>query len=139
MSVLLAIDECNMESGCLWIAEGVDSLLPTDSRGVVTAEVVASLDWIPVELAPGDALMIAGALPHYSEMNRSASPRRVLVASYAAADEHYTRDDYYVARSASMDASVAKDGQFRISTLADFEGVEVRNAGSGAADTCTHA
>ena len=72
VSFLVAIDECTKESGCLWVATGVDKLLDTDERGVVRAEVVADLDWSPIELAPGDALCIPGVLPHYSEANRSS-------------------------------------------------------------------
>src|SRR3979409_2323502 len=29
LSILVAIDQCAIESGCLWLAEGVDELLPT--------------------------------------------------------------------------------------------------------------
>jgi Phytanoyl-CoA dioxygenase (PhyH) len=139
ISLLVAIDECTTESGCLWVADGVDEVLPTDARGVVESEVVASLEWTPVELAPGDTVCIAGLLPHYSEANRSSSPRRVLVAGYAPADQGYTRDHYYEARRAGMADATAKDGQFRISTLADFEGVEVRAEAHKSAGECTHA
>jgi hypothetical protein len=138
ISILVAIDECTTESGCLWIAEGVDEILPTDARGVVTTEAASSLSWTPVELGPGDALCIAGLAPHYSEANKSAFARRVLVASYAPVSEKYTRRGYYSARSAGMQKASEQDGQFRISTLADFEGVEVRSAGLVATGSCTH-
>ena len=138
ISILVAIDECTTESGCLWIADGVDELLPTDSRGVVTTEAASSLRWMPVELAPGDALCIAGLAPHYSEANKSTAARRVLVASYAPVSESYSRDRYYSARSAGMQEASARDGQFRISTLADFEGVEVAAEGPVAVGSCTH-
>jgi hypothetical protein len=138
ISILVAIDECTTDSGCLWIAEGVDEILPTDTRGVVTAEAASSLEWTPVALAPGDALIIAGLAPHYSEANKSSSARRVLVASYAPASENYTRDRYYSARSAGMQQASERDGQFRISTLADFEGVEVASRGPVATENCTH-
>ncbi|MGO9341044.1 MAG: phytanoyl-CoA dioxygenase family protein, partial [Acidimicrobiales bacterium] len=106
--------------------------------GVVTTAASSSLNWVPVELAPGDALCIFGLAPHYSEANKSSSARRVLVASYAPLSESYSRDRYYSARSAGMQAASARDGQFRISTLADFEGVEVRNTGPVAVESCTH-
>jgi 2-aminoethylphosphonate dioxygenase len=138
VSLLVAIDDCTRESGCLWIADGVDHILPTDKRGVVESGVADHLDWTPVELAAGDVLCIAGLLPHYSEANRSSSPRRVLVASYAPENEGYRRDGYYEARRAGIEESTARDGQFRISTLADFEGVEVRSANPAATDHCTH-
>jgi hypothetical protein len=136
MSVLLAIDECSLESGCLWLASGVDAVLPVDDRGVVRDDVAQSLDWFAAELGPGDAVCIDGFAPHYSEANRSHAARRVFVASYAAADEGYRREDYYAARDAEMRAATQRDGRFRISTLADFDGTEVDAA--GASTECTH-
>ncbi len=137
-SVLVAVDECSLESGCLWLADGVDSVLATDERGAVSADVVESLTFHPAELAAGDAVCIDGFAPHYSEANRSAKARRVLVASYAPVSEGYTREQYYAARQATMTDASSRDGRFRISTLADFEGAEVApdDVATGA---CTHA
>ena len=137
LSILVAIDECTTESGCLWLAEGVDEQLPTDERGVVRADVVDSLRWAPAELAAGDAVLLDGLAPHYSEANRGERRRRVLVASYAPAAEHYSRDRYYSARAETMRRASQEDGRFRISTLADFDGVEVA-ADRAASDRCTH-
>ena len=137
LSILVAIDECTAESGCLWLAEGVDEPLPTDDRGVVRDDVVASLRWAPAELAAGDAVLLDGLAPHYSEANRGDRRRRVLVASYAPAAEHYSRDRYYSARAETMRRASQEDGRFRISTLADFDGVEVAGE-SAASDRCTH-
>lgn len=138
MSVLVAIDECTTTSGCIWFASGVDGLLPTDDRGVVLPDVVGSLSWWPAELAPGDAVCIAGLTPHYSEANKSTAARRVLVASYAARGDGYDRESYYAARQREMARASARDGEFRISTLADFEGIEVSSDVSRAGDACWH-
>ena len=140
MSVLVAIDPCTTASGCLWLAAGVEEALPTDDGGVVQADVAAALDWEPVELAPGDAVCIGGLAPHFSEANHSASPRRVLVASYAPTDDRYRREHYYDARRRAMERATSADDRFRISTLADFEGVEVPVAGRTATvEGCGHA
>jgi len=136
-SVLVAIDACTVESGCLWMANGVRGLLASDERGVVRADICASLTWQPVELAPGEAVCIDGLVPHYSEANRSAHSRRVLVASYAPVTARYRRAAYYAARGAEMRRASAADGRDRISTLADFEGTQVASSAS-AADRCTH-
>jgi len=136
MSILVAIDDCTVESGCLLIASGVDAVLPVDARGVVRADAAESLDWSVAELAAGDAVCIDGLAPHYSETNRGPTPRRVLVASYAPTSEHYTREHYYAKRSERMRAETERDGRFRISTLADFDGAEV--ATEVATDHCTH-
>lgn len=138
MSILVAIDECSTTSGCIWFASGVDQLLPTDDRGVVVADVVASLPWSPAELAPGDALCISGLTPHYSEANKSSASRRVLVASYAPRRDGYTREQYYWARGQEMERASGQDEQFRISTLADFEGIEVRSDSTGIDAACWH-
>ena len=137
MSILVAIDDCSLESGCLWLAGGVREVLPVDDRGVVAADAAHDLDWFPAELVAGDAVCIDGLAPHYSEANRGATPRRVLVASYAPTTEGYTRAHYYAQRSDRMRSETERDGRFRISTLADFEGTEV--ATDAATDHCTHA
>ena len=137
MSILVALDECSTDSGCLWLAGGVDDVLPTDDRGVVRDDVASALPWTAVELAPGDAVCIDGLVPHYSDANLTARARRVLVASYAPETERYTRTRYYAARSDAMTQSSASDGRFRISTLADFDGAEVA-PDAAAVDRCTH-
>jgi 2-aminoethylphosphonate dioxygenase len=138
MSILVAIDECTTESGCLWLAGGVDEVLATDDRGVVREDIARVLPWTAVELAPGDAVCLDGLLPHYSDANNTARARRVLVASYAPESEGYTRDRYYRARQDVMTQSSAQDGRFRISTLADFAGAEVA-PDAAAVGHCTHA
>jgi hypothetical protein len=120
------------------MAEGVRGLLATNERGVVRAEICASLSWRPVELAPGEAVCIDGLVPHYSEANRSAYARRVLIASYAPVTARYRRAVYYAARDAEMRRASAADGRDRISTLADFDGTRVASNAS-AVGGCTHA
>jgi ectoine hydroxylase-related dioxygenase (phytanoyl-CoA dioxygenase family) len=137
MSVLVAIDDCSLESGCLWLAGGVDRALPTDDRGAVHSDEVAGLQFSAAELQAGDAVCIDGFAPHYSEANRSTNARRVLVASYSPASEGYTRTQYYDARRTTMTDASARDGRFRISTLADFEGDEV-TPDDVAQGECTH-
>jgi hypothetical protein len=135
-SILVAIDDCTVESGCLWLAPGVDDVLPVDDRGVVRDDVAARLEWFPAELEAGDAVVIDGLAPHYSQANGSDAPRRVFIASYAPASEGYDRAHYYGARRDRMREATEHDGRFRISTLADFEGTEV--APESASEECTH-
>jgi ectoine hydroxylase-related dioxygenase (phytanoyl-CoA dioxygenase family) len=125
VSVLVAVDDCSVESGCLWVAPGVDRLLPVDDRGVIRADVVDELAWEPIELAAGETLCIDGLLPHRSDANHSASARRVLIASYAPASSGYERASYYARRREVMEQAAAADGRVRISTLADFLGDSV--------------
>ena len=136
VSILVAIDDCRVESGCLWLADGVTELLPVDDRGVVREEVASKLTWFPAELAAGDAVLIDGLAPHYSQANDSESSRRVFIASYAPARERYDRARYYGERRDLMQRDTKRDGRFRISTLADFEGAEV--ATQAPPEYCTH-
>ena len=136
VSILVAIDDCLVESGCLWLADGVDEVLPVDERGVVRADAASDLSWFAAELNAGDAVRIDGLAPHYSEANRTDSSRRVFIASYAPAGEQYDRDRYYRERDERMRRDTERDGRFRISTLADFEGTEV--AAGVRPDRCTH-
>ena len=136
VSILVAIDDCRIESGCLWLADGVTALLPVDERGVVRREAAADLDWFPAELDAGDAVLIDGLAPHYSQANDSDGARRVFIASYAPERERYDRARYYRERGERMRRETERDGRFRISTLADFEGTEVEAA--SATDHCTH-
>ena len=62
VSILVAIDNCPIESGCLWLADDVHELLPVDDRGVVLSDVAATLDWFPAELTAGDAVCIHGVV-----------------------------------------------------------------------------
>jgi hypothetical protein len=135
-SILVAIDDCTVESGCLWLANGVNEVLPVDDRGVVRDDVASGLAWFPAELAAGDAVVIHGLAPHYSQANSSDAPRRVFIASYAPASEGYDRTHYYGARRDRMREATEHDGRFRISTLADFEGTEVE--AESASEVCTH-
>jgi len=137
VSILIAIDDCRVELGCLWLADGVNEILPVDDRGVVLADAASALEWFPASLAAGDAVRIDGLAPHYSEANNSEVARRVLIASYAPASERYDRVRYYRERDDRMRRDTERDGRFRISTLADFEGVEV--APDTTTDRCTHA
>lgn len=120
LSVLVAMDECSTMSGCLWMDPGVDDVLATDDRGVITAHIASSLSWVPIELSPGDAVCIGGLVPHFSQENRSSAKRRVLVASYAPQADGYTRSAYYDARQRVIEGAPAD--RRRISTLDDFEG-----------------
>jgi len=43
MSILVAIDDCRVESGCLWLSGDVHDVLPVDDRGVVRADIADSL------------------------------------------------------------------------------------------------
>ncbi|HUA95041.1 MAG TPA: phytanoyl-CoA dioxygenase family protein [Acidimicrobiales bacterium] len=138
VSVLVALDACTEVSGCLWLAPEVSEPLPTDQRGTIDPAVASSLEWVPVDMHPGDALVLHGLAPHFSRANTGSQPRRVLVASYAPVGARYSRDRYYRERRASMLRSAAAGGTTRISTIDDFEGRRTSGDGHPSATACTH-
>ncbi len=105
----------------------VDDVLPVDERGVVRdrhrdcARLVrrrAGGRRRGVHRRAGPALQ--------RERTAATSPRRVLVASYAP-DDGAVRRERTTTRSAACACATtpSRDGRFRISTLADFDGAEV--------------
>src|SRR6201999_1437511 len=52
MSILLALDACTPDSGCLYLAGGVDDVLATDDRGVIRDDIARRLDWVAAPLQP---------------------------------------------------------------------------------------
>ena len=57
ISVMVPLDPATEASGCLWVAHGHErGLLPMEGLRGLSDDVVAELDWQPVELEPGDLL-----------------------------------------------------------------------------------
>ena len=137
VSILVAIDDCRVESGCLWLADGVTELLPVDDRGVVRDDVASD-----ARLVPGRArrrrrgAASTGSRRTTARRTTANRSRRVFIASYAPARERYDRARYYGERRDLMQRDTKRDGRFRISTLADFEGTEV--ATQAPPEYCTH-
>jgi hypothetical protein len=90
---------------------------------------------VPAELAAGGAVMIDGLAPHYSEANGSDAPRRVFTRLRGR--EGWQPGALLPSAPWTHAGATRRDGRFRISTLADFEGTEV--ASGPAPEVCTHA
>lgn len=125
ISVAVPVDPATVASGCLWFAPGHGAgMLRTDPRGCIDADVVAALDWRPVELEPGDIVFFDSYAPHRSETNTSDHARRTLYLTYNAASAGDLRDRYYADKLdefARVGGTV--DGErVRISVIDDFLG-----------------
>ena len=138
VSILVAIDDCRVESGCLWLAERRRRSAPgrRPRRRARRRRGGARLVRRP-SCAAGDAVLHrrprAALQRGEPRPTRPARARRELCARRARATTGRT-----TTRSASdrMRRDTERDGRFRISTLADFEGTEV--ATDAATDHCTH-
>lgn len=122
LSVMVAVDDATVENGCLFVASARhDRLLPQDERGCLTSEVVAELQWQPVELRAGQTLFFHALTPHRSGPNLSRRDRRALYPTYNGASEGDLREAYYRAKIEAF-ADAPTGDRARISLIGDFEG-----------------
>lgn len=125
VSCMVAIDDATLGNGCLEVVSGCHrELLPTDESGCIRADVVASLDWMPVEVRAGQTLWFHSRTPHRSGPNHSTEARRALYPTYNAASEGDLRDAYYRQKLAELAELAAADGHGRVavSLIGDFQG-----------------
>lgn len=126
VSCMVAIDDATTDNGCLEVVTGAhDRLWPTDDRGCISPEVVASMTWTPVPLRAGDTLWFHSRTPHRSGANGTDRPRRALYPTYNARSEGDLRAAYYRQKAAEL--AEADDGdRVAVSLIGDFEGRPVR-------------
>jgi ectoine hydroxylase-related dioxygenase (phytanoyl-CoA dioxygenase family) len=105
----VAIDAQTVENGCLLVVRPrsacpAPEVVPPEEGGdpdgsarvgAIPPEVADSLDWEPVECAPGSVLFFHGMLPHRSAVNRSQRPRRTAYMLFNPAAEGEFHDEYY--------------------------------------------
>jgi hypothetical protein len=121
VSCMVAVDDATLGNGCLEVVSACfDEVLPMDERGCIHPDVVATLDWQPVEVRAGQALWFHSRTPHRSAANTSTIPRRALYPTYNAAAEGDLRADYYRQKLAEWDR--AGEGRHQVSLIGDFEG-----------------
>lgn len=98
--------------------------MATDTRGRLTEEVSAKLDWRPAPVDPGDLLFFDSYTPHHSEENTTGRPRRALYLTYNAASLGDHRARYYADKRDEFErAGPDFDGErVRISISDDFLG-----------------
>jgi hypothetical protein len=98
LSLLLAVDPCTPENGCLEMAAGGHLLGPlphSEPGGGLDAAWVRRLKWTPVCLNPGDAVFFGSYVPHRSGPNKTDRPRRSLYVTYDPHSEGDRHDAYY--------------------------------------------
>ncbi|MGH9326657.1 MAG: phytanoyl-CoA dioxygenase family protein [Terriglobia bacterium] len=93
MSVMIAVDPATQENGCLQVLKGshrigrIDHGKTGDQKGADLERVEAAqktLELVPCEMQPGDALFFHCNLLHRSDQNRSSHPRWALICCYNA-------------------------------------------------------
>jgi phytanoyl-CoA hydroxylase len=98
-----AIEDATLENGCLWAAPGghrtslrklFRRLGPLDTDGtrfevLDDAPLPEPADLVPLEVRAGTMVVLHGLLPHWSDVNRSATSRHAYSVHCIAADAEY--------------------------------------------------
>jgi len=132
VTALLTIDHATQLNGCLnfatnfrqlirrkpnFVAEKIEgnallhSINGGSSHGDIRPDIVRALRWKPLPLCPADLVIFDSYVPHFSEANKSTSPRRAIFVTYNMASEGSFYDHYYAEKRANYD-----DPKFHIAT-----------------------
>ena len=129
VSCMVAVDDSLVANGCLEVVSGHhQELLPTDDDGCIRADVVAALEWAPVEVRAGETLWFHSRTPHRSGPNLGPTPRRALYPTYNALAEGDLREAYYAQKRAELAAleATGRTDTVPVSLIGDFQGRPVR-------------
>jgi ectoine hydroxylase-related dioxygenase (phytanoyl-CoA dioxygenase family) len=94
-SYWIALDPATRSNGCMTVIPGSHKWGPqphvtTTDDFVIPEEHYNAADLVPVELAPGSALVFHSLMIHGSAPNTSSDPRRALVLSYMSSAYRFT-------------------------------------------------
>ena len=121
----VAIDDANLENGCLFVAPGrhLEGLLKPNAVACIDDDLANDMPWKPVEMQAGDVLFFDSHLPHKSPPNRSNRPRKNLYLTYNKLSEGDLRAQYYQDKLQSRSKRI-KEGkaQNKISLIGHFQG-----------------
>lgn len=85
----LCLDQSTLENGCLWCLPGHHLVGHVELHGHREEELYARAR--PLEMAPGDLLLLAHSAPHGSRGNASPWIRRIFYVHFAAAKSGHPR------------------------------------------------
>lgn len=117
LTAMIAIDSATLENGCLQVAADWREVFANDpeieaealelgrailpyieggkAHGSIQKKFADRIEWVPLECEPGDVILITSFVPHYSEPNRSALPRRAMLFTLNRQVEGDHRTAYY--------------------------------------------
>ena len=106
LTVMLAIDSCGPENGCLEIVDGSHRMnVPIGENNCLTPEWIESNTWMPIPLEAGEILIFTSYVAHRSQTNMSNKSRRALYATYNVASDGDLRKKYYAERAREWPAT----------------------------------
>jgi len=114
-TAMISIDAQTIANGCVEFASNFEEIARNPSAVVDTFEgrpllhhhvggpmngdihedVAQAIEWMPVELAPGDLVVFDSFVPHKSAANRTHRPRRAMFITYAPQRDGPWYDRYY--------------------------------------------
>lgn len=103
VSVMVAIDACTPDNGCLQVAPGThkDGVLK-HHEGVIAPAVESALAFQNVLVEPGDIVLFDSYLPHRSDSNKTDQPRRLAYLTFNPAREGDLHEAYYAKKAEMM-------------------------------------
>ncbi len=123
VSCMVAVDDATIANGCLEVVSGMHAdVLGMDEERCIRADIVASMEWAPVEVAAGQTLWFHSRTPHRSGPNLSSTARRALYPTYNALSEGDLREDYYREKLAAFAEGHGKGSTVQVSLINDFQG-----------------
>jgi hypothetical protein len=124
ISCMVAVDDSTLENGCLDVVSArYEEILPMDEKGCITADVVASMTWLPAPIKAGQTLWFHSRTPHRSGANTSTKNRRALYPTYNALREGDLREAYYAQKHREWREARERGEKPGLSLIGDFQGV----------------
>jgi len=85
------------------------------NHGDIRPDIAAELDWHPIASTPADLVIFDSFVPHRSDINRSAKPRRAIFVTFNFASQGSPYDEYYADKRLNYD-----DPKFHVSTPTSY-------------------
>ena len=128
VTAMICVDPATIENGCLQVAKNWHDLaleqagdnkelaesghvvLPYvvggKDHGSIQPQIAKKIEWLQLETAPGDLVLINSYVPHYSEPNKSKHSRRAMFLTHNRLKEGDHRKAYYHAKRNDPDNPV---------------------------------
>ena len=97
VTMMVAVDPATRKNGCLEVVPAMNHLgiLPSTESLVLSDEFCTALNWVAIEMEPGDVIFFDSYVPHRSGPNLTLSSRRALYVTYNPTSQGSFRDQYY--------------------------------------------
>jgi phytanoyl-CoA hydroxylase len=114
-----ALEDASLENSCLWVLPGqhknglrsrfrrINGQLQTETLPEVPS--FDETDGVPLEVSAGTLVVLHGALPHYSEANRSSKSRYAYTLHAISGTAHYPADNW-LQREESLPLRILQPG-----------------------------